>query len=99
MRIKYRNEFTLREHVLPKKYPVASFDPLPPPLEVLQLEKLREKGCIVEYNEPNWIKEERKNLEKFKKKEPLINDLHKLPREKKKKEQLAKFYSFLPKGM
>lgn len=99
MRIKYRDEYTLREHILPEKYPIPSMDPLPPPLEVLHLERLREKGCIVEYNEPNWIKDEKLNMKEFEKPGPLINDLHKLPRERKKKEQLAKVYSFFTKGM
>ena len=102
VRIKFRNTFTMREHMYPEKYDVESFDPIPPPLEVLNLERYKAKGCDVVYREPDWIKEEKDKLAMLKDYEKLgsvLEEIKSIPRKKVKKEKLPKTYSFFQKGL
>lgn len=58
LRVKYRTPLKMREFLLPEKFPLRLEDPLPAFKTVLQLEKMRQLGCEVEYRRPRWVEEE-----------------------------------------
>ena len=84
----YRTRLILRQELKPHKIKDHKFykTPMPPPKEVLKMEKLREKGFEVEYPRAPWytdniekIKKEAEELEKKRASEKNAEFLEKIP--------------------
>jgi hypothetical protein len=90
----------IMEQITPEKFIDSLPEPLPSPKQAVKLEQYREKGCEVEYNLPDWIKEEREKgtvFEDYFSKRPIEEYLHEIPRTREKKEYLSKQYKFVHK--
>ena len=58
VKIVYHTPTTLVRHLKPHKFWKKEIKtPMPPPKKVLQMEKMRDKGCLVEYPTAPWYDE------------------------------------------
>lgn len=90
----------MKEHLHPDTFAYKLDDPLPSPNQAIKLEQYRQKGCVVEYNQPRWITEEKSKSTDFSTYKDIVSveDRVKLKGpSKKKKEVLAKTFSFRSK--
>lgn len=65
VRIRYFTRLKLKEHLKPELFDLPLAEPLPPQSKIIKLEKYREMGCDVEYNIPNWVKDEMEKGRQF----------------------------------